>query len=414
MQVDVAIKKYLSYMDWSKLYPEIEYVRLLDVQGRVLAQDISSPVNIPPFARAAMDGYAVKSRDTKNASNTHPAVLVTLGRLTAGQKTNYKIESGESIEIATGAKLPEGADAVVMVEHTSAKKNKIMIYNEIKNGDNISISGEDVKKFQPLLKKGVWLTSQDVGLIAAVGIDRIPVFKKPRVAVIATGDELVEPGSKLDGVSIFESNRYMISSMISEYGGEPIDLGLCKDDKVLISSKLKKALKYDMIVVCGGTSVGKTDYVPDLVNAMGKPGLIIRGVAMKPGSPTGLGLVNETPILLAPGFPVSSFIAFYVFGRFLLLKMLQTEGPSKIHLIARMSKSITVHKNMRTFVRVNVTKKIDSANKGNYVAEPISATGARLISTLTNSNGMVIVDNKNKLKKGEKVEVIPLRNIYNM
>jgi len=268
------------------------------------------------------------------------------------------------------------------------------------------LKGEDVKNGQVLLKKGTWLTSQDVGLIASVGVGKVPVFKKPKVAVFATGNELAEPGSKLDDTCIFESNRYMMSSMVREFGGEVVDLGICKDDRDLIFSKLREALKFDIVVVSGGTSVGEKDYVPDLINSLGKPGLLVHGVAMRPGSPTGLGIVNGKPIILSPGYPVSSYVAFYTFGRPLLLKMLKTEGPPRAKLIARMAASINMHEEFRTFVRVNVVR-----HNGSYLAEPVSASGASLLSTLTKSNGIVIVDNKSKLAKGEKVEVIPLRNV---
>lgn len=403
-----------SHLDRLDLRCDIEYVRLQEGQDRVLATDVSSPMDLPPFLRAAMDGYAVKSIDTKNVSKKHPAKVVLVGRLTAGHDNSYRIKSGETAAITTGAKLPEGADAVVMVEHTKAKKGEVMIYSGVKPGENISFKGEDVKKGKVLLEKGTWLAPQDIGLVASVGIDRVPVMKKPRVGVIATGNELVEPGTILDGVSIYESNRYVISCMIRQCGGEAIDLGVCRDDKNLIFSKLKEGTKFDMLVICGGTSVGETDYVPDLVNMLGKPGLIVRGVAMKPGSPTGLGIIGNKPVLLAPGFPVSSYFAFYTFGQPLLFKMLQTGGPPRVNLIARMGRSIALHKNMRTFVRVKVTKKRSSRNNFTYVAEPVSAGGARLLSTLTNSNGIVIVDDRDILRKGEKVQVIPLRNIDNI
>ncbi len=403
--VDAALKKFLSHIDWSKASP-IEYVSLPDAQNRVLADDLASRVDMPPFVRAAMDGYAVKSSDTRGASNKRPALLDVIGRITAGQDALYAVKPGKVVAIATGARIPEGADAVVMVEHTELENKAVRVFREVERGKNIALKGEDVRKGQVLLRKGTWLTAQDVGLIAAVGFDKVPVFKKPRVAVFATGSELAEPGSRLDDTCIFESNRYMISSMVREFGGEPVDLGICKDDRDLISTKLVEALKYDMAVVSGGTSVGEKDYVPDLINSLGKPGLLVHGVAMRPGSPTGLGIVNGKPIILSPGYPVSSFVAFYTFGRSLLLKMLKTEGPPRAKLIAKMTAPMRMHQEMRTFVRVNVVK-----SNGLYLAEPVSASGASLLSTLTNSNGIVIVDNKSKLAKGEKVEVIPLRNI---
>jgi molybdopterin molybdotransferase len=404
---DVALKKFLSCIDWSKMSRPTEYVILQNAQNRVLSKNLLSGMNIPSFIKAEMDGYAIKSNDTKEASIKHPILLDIVGRITAGQDTQYMIKSRNAVAIATGARIPKGADAVVMAENTKQENNTLKIFNEIGRGKNIALKGEDIKNRQTLFKKGTWLTSQDVGLIASVGIDKVPVFKKPKVAIFATGDELVEPGSKLDDTSIFESNRYVISGMIREFGGEVVDLGICKDDRDLIFSKLKEALKFDLVVVSGGASVGEKDYVPDLINNLGKPGLVVHGIAMKPGSPTALGVVNNKPIIISPGFPVSSFVAFYTFGRPLILKILTTEGPIRAKLIARMTSGINTFKKFRTFVRVQVVDR-----NGSYLAKPVSAADASLLSTLTKSNGMVIVDNNNtKLVKGKRVEVILLRNI---
>jgi molybdenum cofactor synthesis domain-containing protein len=404
---NVAFKKFLSCINWSKTFRPTEYVTLQDAQNRVLSKNLSSLIDIPSFIKAERDGYAIKSNDTRGASMKHPVLLDVIGRITAGQEAQYMIESGKAVAIATGARVPKGADAVVMIENTEQENNTLKIFNEIGGGKNIALKGEDIKNRQTLFKKGTWLTSQDVGLIASVGINRVPVFKKPKVAIFATGDELVEPGSKLDDTSIFESNRYMIAGMIRESGGEVVDLGICKDDRDLIFSKLKEALKFDLVVVSGGASVGEKDYVPDLINNLGKPGLVVHGIAMKPGSPTALGVVNNKPIIVSPGFPVSSFVAFYTFGRPVILKILTTEGPITTKLIATMASNINTFKNFRTFVRVQVVR-----NNGSYLAEPISAAGASLLSTLTKSNGMIIVENNDsKLIKGKRVQVIPLRNI---
>jgi molybdopterin molybdotransferase len=404
---NVAFKKFLSCINWSKTFRPTEYVTLKDAQNRVLSKNLSSLIDIPSFIKAERDGYAIKSNDTRGASMKHPVLLDVIGRITAGQEAQYMIESGKAVAIATGARVPKGADAVVMIENTEQENNTLKIFNEIGGAKNIALKGEDIKNRQTLFKKGTWLTSQDVGLIASVGINRVPVFKKPKVAIFATGDELVEPGSKLDDTSIFESNRYMIAGMIRESGGEVVDLGICKDDRDLIFSKLKEALKFDLVVVSGGASVGEKDYVPDLINNLGKPGLVVHGIAMKPGSPTALGVVNNKPIIVSPGFPVSSFVAFYTFGRPVILKILTTEGPITTKLIATMASNINTFKNFRTFVRVQVVR-----NNGSYLAEPISAAGASLLSTLTKSNGMIIVENNDsKLIKGKRVQVIPLRNI---
>jgi molybdopterin molybdotransferase len=404
---NVAIKKFLSCINWSKTSRPTEYVTLQDAQNRVLSMNLSSRIAVPSFTKADRDGYAIKSIDTKGASMKQPALLDVIGRITAGQNSRYMVESGKAVAIATGARIPKGADSVVMIENTEQENNTLKIFNEIGQGKNIAMKGEDIKNRQSLYKKGTWLTSQDVGLIASVGINKVPVFKKPKVAIFATGDELVEPGSKLHDTSIFESNRYMISGMIRDSGGEVVDLGICKDNRDLIFSKLKEALKFDFVAVSGGASVGEKDYVPDLVNSLGKPGLVVHGIAMKPGSPTALGVVYNKPIVISPGFPVSSFVAFYTFGRPLILKMLATDGPITAKLIARMASNIHTFKDFRTFVRVQVVR-----HNGSYLAKPVSAAGASLLSTLTMSNGMIIVDNdSSKLVKGKRVEVIPLRNI---
>jgi molybdenum cofactor synthesis domain-containing protein len=410
MRVDAATEKFFSLINWSKLEPAIEGASLLASHGRVLAKDIITPFDIPSFAKASMDGYAIRSKDVATASDKEPVILAIIGKLSAGEAMTYEIRDGEALSIATGARLPMGADAVVMSEHTRLRGSDVKIFNKVKSGENVSLVGEDMKKGRVMLKNGRWLASQDVGLLATIGLDKVPVFRKPRVAIIATGSELVEPGGRLDRTSIFESNRYMISCMVQECGAEPIDLGLCKDDRPAISSRLKEAAEYDMVVVCGGTSVGPTDYVPELVNAMGKPGLVVHGVAMKPGSPTGLGIVNGRPVILVPGFPVSAFVAFYTFGRPVLQRILQTSGPAKANPVAKLTKSVRVHAKMRTFIRVKVTRISDSL-AGGYAAEPISAAGARLLSTLVDATGMVIVDDREMLRKGEKVEVIPFRSI---
>ena len=408
MHVDIALKNFFSCIDWPKTYRPTEIVPLVDAQERVLSNDVASYVNLPPFAKAERDGYAVKSKDTRGASIKHSVSLKLIGRITAGQNAELAVEPGKAVAIATGAKVPRGADAVIMIEHTKLENNNniVKVIKQIERGKNISVEGEDVKNGQILLKKGTWLSSQDLGLMASVGLGKVQVYKKPEVAVLATGDELVEPGSNLDDACIYESNRYMISAMVREFGGKVVDLGICRDDRDVILSKLKEALNFDMVVVSGGASVGEKDYVPEIIKNLGKPGLVVHGIAMKPGSPTGLGVVNYKPIIITPGFPVSSYLAFYTFGQPLILRMLKTRGPPEAKLIARMGSSISVHNDFRTFVRVKVVKQNDS-----YLAMPISASGASLLSTLTKSNGIIIVEDNTRLLKGKKVDVILLRNI---
>jgi molybdenum cofactor synthesis domain-containing protein len=405
----IALERFQSRIKGSNARLKTEFVELLDAHGRVLARDIVAQTNVPPFHKAGMDGYAIRSADTAAARPDNPITLSVVGKAAAGDsQPKYRLRQGEALAIATGAALPRGSDAVEMIEHTRLRLGgKIEIRDKVGRGQHVSLIGEDLKKGNIVLKKGTWITSQDVGMIATAGFDKVPVFQKPKVAVLATGNELVEPGRKLRASSIFESNRYMISCLIKECGGEPVDLGICRDEKDSIASSLRKASQFDLVVVCGGTSVGSTDFVPELVKEMGQ--LIVHGVAMKPGSPTGLGTIKGKPVILTPGFPVSAFVAFYTFGRPILLSMLQTKGQPTNEAVfsATMIKPAdNLNNNMRSFVRVKISR-----TDGKYLAEPISAAGARLISTLVGADGMVVVDGRSHLRKGEGVQVIPFRSV---
>ncbi len=412
--VEKALVRLFSSFKIPKMNAErIEYVYLLESNGRVLAKNLYSPMSVPPFDRADRDGFAISSSDTVKASPLSSTYLKIMGKGLAGQGAmSHRLRKGQALEIATGAKLPKGADSVIMFEDTTSGANRLVkISKPVNRGDHVSYKGSDVTEKQLVLRKGTWITPQDVALIASMGFDRIPVVKKPKVGILATGDELTEPGSRpLNDASIFESNRYMVSCLIREAGGESVDLGLCKDDPDAIFEILKSSLELDMIVVSGGASVGEKDYTPLIVDRLGKPGLVVHGVAMKPGSPTGLGIVRNTPIIICPGFPVSAFAAFSMFGLPILSKFLGTKGPVKAKLKVKITEDISVHKDFLTFVRVIVYRRNNV-----FLAKPVSASGPSLITTLTNSNGIVIVNSRithsSKLRKGEVVEVTLFKNI---
>lgn len=391
----------------------VENISLLESNGRVLAKDLYSPMSVPSFDRSDRDGFAMSSSETAAVTTRSPIYLKIIGKRLAGQRTPpNRIRKGQAIEIATGAKLPKGADSVIMFEDTITEANGLVkVSKPVNRGDHVSSKGSDVTEGQLVLRKGTWITPQDVALAASMGFDRIPVVSKPSVGILATGDELTEPGSRpQNNARIFESNRYMLSCLVRDAGGDSVDLGLCKDDPDAIFEKLKSALKLDIIVVSGGASVGEKDFTPLLVNRLGKPGLVAHGIAMKPGSPTGLGIVRNTPIIICPGFPVSAYAAFFTFGLPILSRLLGTQGPVKARLMAKITEDITVHRGFLTFVRVIVYRHNDV-----FLARPVSASGPSLISTLTNSNGIVAVNSRiihgNVLRKGEIVEVTLFKNV---
>jgi len=402
VSVEIALEKFLSSVNFK---PKIEIIPLQNASSRVLAKDVISKIEIPSFNKASMDGFAIKSIDTKK-TRKNPKFLKIIGKIFAGDEKKKSIKIGEAIAIATGSPLPAGADAVIMIEDVIINNDKIKITKKMKKQSNVALRGEEVRKNQLILKRGTWLTPQDVGLIASIGLKQISVFKRPLVGILATGNELTKPGTNLANGKIFESNRIVIAELVKQMGGNVQDLGICKDERKVIEKKVKKGLQNDILVITGGSSVGERDFVPEILKGLGKPGIIVKGVSMKPGSPVTLGMIRKTPIIICPGFPVSSFFAFFLFGTSLLKQMLFTGGPPTPEIQARMETSVKTQPNVTNFVRVKIRKINDD-----YFAKPVSSADSRLLITLTGSDGVIIVKNKRELKKGEFVKVITFRNI---
>ena len=402
VSVETALEKFLSSVNFK---PKIEIIPLQNASSRVLAKDVISKIEIPSFNKASMDGFAIKSIDTKK-TRKNPKFLKIIGKIFAGDEKKKSIKIGEAIAIATGSPLPDGADAVIMIEDVIINNDEIKITKKVKKQSNVALRGEEVRKNQLILKKGTWLTPQDIGLIASIGLNQIHVFKQPSVGILATGNELAKPGTNLKKGEIFESNRIVIAELIKQMGGKIQDLGICKDEKKVIEKKIKKGLQNDLLVITGGSSVGERDFVPKILNDLGKPGIIVKGVSMKPGSPVTLAMIRKTPIIVCPGFPVSSFFAFFLFGNSLLKQMLFTKGPPIPEIQARMENIVKTQQNVTNFVRVKIRKIKDG-----YLARSVSTADSRLLITLTDSDGVIIVKNRKELQKGELVKVITFRNI---
>ncbi len=400
--VEIALKKFVSSVNFK---PKVEIISLKNASSRVLAKDIVCEIEIPSFEKASMDGFAIKSYDTKNATKKNPIFLTIVGKIFAGEKKKKSIKFGETIAVATGSPLPAGADSVIMIEDVLQNKSTIKITKKVKKKDNLALRGEEVRKNQLILKRGTWLTPQDIGLIASIGLNKISVFKQPSVGILATGNELTKPGTNLKKGKIFESNRIVITELVRQLGGKVHDLGISKDDKKMIEKKLKRGLRNDLLVITGGSSVGERDFVPKILKDLGKPGIIVKGVAMKPGSPVTLGLIRKTPIIVCPGFPVSSFFAFFLFGTAILKRMLHANGPPSAEIQAKMEYGVKTQQSVTNFVRVKIQKR-----KDDYFAKPISTADSRLLITLTGSDGVIIANNKKQLKKGDLVKVISFRN----
>jgi molybdopterin molybdotransferase len=375
-------------------------VPLNEALNRVLATDVIAKEDLPRFDKSAVDGYALRAEDTTGATQFKPVTF---------QITALEVGSKQAKQIWTGNPLPKGADAVVMIENTKKRDGELEVWVQLALGGNVSKKGEDVKKGENIMKAGTRLKPYHLALLAAMGNSEVKVVEKPRIAILATGNELAVVGSKPSENQIFESNRIMLSAMCRELGAEPVDLGIAKDDADEIAEKLGMGLRNcDAVITTGGTSVGRLDLVPDVVNNSGKPGVLVHGVALRPAMPTALAALDGKPVMILSGNPVAAVIGFEVFARPLICKMLgMSREEPRPTVKAVMTRKVATALGRKTFVRVRVTQK-----NGEFLAEPVSARGSGAISTMTRGNGFVIVpENREGVTEGEVVIVRLFGNV---
>lgn len=391
--IEEAKKRFFGKLRVKK--PKALTVKLSQALNRVLAEDVIADEDLPRFDRSAVDGYAIKAEETVGLSQFKPK------RFKITMKEH--VENGEVRQVWTGTPIPKGADAVVMLENAKKIGEELEVWVSVTPGENVSKRGEDIQKGALAVKAGTRLKPQHLGLMAALGKAEVKVFEKPKVAILATGNELVELGAKPREDQIFEVNRLVLSALCRELEAEPVDLGIAKDDVDEITAKLEMGLEVaDAIITTGGTSVGISDLVPEAVNKLGKPGVIVHGIAMRPAMPTALAIVNEKPIIVLSGNPVAAMIGFEVFAKPTInaLMGLEKEEPRPV-VKAKMTRRVTTTLGRKTFVRVYVFKSGEE-----YFAEPISARGSGIISTMTRANGYVVApENVEGLDEGETVSV---------
>jgi len=407
VRAEEAKQRFFSAIQFEK--SSVEPVPALEALGRILGEDVKSQVDVPPFNKSAVDGYAVHAEDTFGASTTNPSVLTLIGEIDAGNKPDFEVKRGEAAKTATGAPVPEGADAVVMLEYTRIiDSHSIEIWTPVTPGENVTRKGEDVSIGEIVLKKGLRIRPQDVGILTMLGKTSVNVMKKTRVAVFSTGDELVETVEKAREDKTVDVNRPILLSMIREAGGLGIDEGIVKDRLEDIRRKMEESLaEADVVVVTGGTSVGVKDLVPEVVNSIGKPGMLVHGISMRPGMPTGLGVVNRKPVILLPGNPVAAMIAFEVFVKPLILRLMEAQEELTPKIMGRLTRRIASVQGFRTFNRVRVRRS------GNQLSvEPIRLTGSGILTSMTKANGILVIpEDVEGYEAGEEVEVSLLRPV---
>ena len=391
-----ALKIMISVLP--KMVFEIEDVKPSDALHRVLGQDLVSPIDVPSFNRSAMDGYAVRAVDTYGSSASSPIPLKVVGRDLA--TTGVIVRKGEAYPVVTGGHLPQGADAVVMIEYARQSADDIVeASNEVHPGENVSHIGEDLRKGDLVLRQGQRLLPQDLGMMASLHIEQVKVKRKLKIAVISTGNE-IKDGPSNSGIR--DVNRPTLLSAIREMGCEPVDLGIAADEPDAIRGKIRQAILIaDVILISAGTSVGPRDFVPKVINQVGKPGILVHGVAMRPSMPTGLGVVDGKPIISLPGYPVSAYLAFLEFVPPLVDHLLGSQSLPRPVVKARLVRRIAGVLGSRTYIRVRVAE-----HEGIPFAEPVSISGAGILSSLVRSNGFIIVpENVEGYEEGQMVEV---------
>ncbi len=407
INVDEAIQRFLGEVRFKTL--SLEEVPLDEGVGRILAEDIRSEVNVPPFNRSAMDGYAVRSVDTVGASAENPIILKVTGKSEIGEYSPVKIGRFEAVEVSTGAPIPEGADAVVMLEYTRRlSEDRVEIYRQLTPYENVNRLGEDVREGEIILSKGMIIQPQDVGVLAAIGKKHIRVFRKVRIAVLSVGDELVDVGEDLSPGKVLDVNRYTIKASIRNMGCEPIDLGIARDDIEDIRFRAGRGLENaDIIVISGGASVGSKDLSIEALKGLGDVTIAAHGVAMRPGMPTALMAVNGKPLILTPGSPAAALISFRTFVKPLLSRMFRMKGEflGGWRIKARMGRKVPSTIGFRTFLRVSIRRGDDA-----YLADPITIRGSGIISSLVKADGIVVIpEDREGLEEGEEVTVELIR-----
>lgn len=403
ISVDEALEYVLKHFE--PLEPE--EVEILDTLDRVLAEDVYSDMDIPPFDNSAMDGYAVRAADTVGAGPEASITLRVIADLAAGYTTDLVVEAGTAIRIMTGAPLPAGADAVVRFEETSEglsagerRGDRIEVFRQVVVGENVRPEGEDIRKGELVLAEGTVLRPQEIGVLASLGRARVRVIRRPRVAILATGDELIAIDEPLAPGKIRNSNEYSNAALVQRYGGIPIRLGIARDDVEELTAKIREGLtqKVDLFITSAGVSVGDYDVVKDVLGTEGE--MHFWQVRMKPGKPLAFGEIQGVPLLGLPGNPVSAMVSFEQFARPAILKMLGKRRLRKPTVEAILEEDVK-SSGRRNFKRAVITER-----DGEYYASVTGPQGSGILTSMVKANGLAIIpEGIRQMKAGERVTV---------
>jgi putative molybdopterin biosynthesis protein len=388
VSAEEARRRFESRLDLSPL--PAESVSLGLSLGRVLAHDVVAPLDVPPFDRANVDGFALRSADTTGAGDSAPKRIALNAEVIAcGHAPRLEVTRGTATTIATGGVVPRGADAVVMIEHTELIESgpAIEIRRAVSPGQFISYAGSDIARGETLLRKGQRIGSREIGMLAACGLATIDVVRKPKVAVLSTGDELVAVGGTLRPGGVYDSNGAIVAAAVTEAGGEPVAFGAFPDDEAALGQAVRRALDdCDMVVLSGGTSKGAGDLSHTIVSKLGEPGILVHGVALKPGKPLCLAVAREKPVVVLPGFPTSAIFTFHAYVAPVIRARAGLPPEAAETVEARVPVRVASEMGRKEYVLVALAETADGA-----IAFP-TAKGSGAVTSFSQADGFIEID----------------------
>jgi len=420
VDLDVAQQRFHDAIDLAPL--GMEEVELGNALQRVLAADVLAPVDVPSFDRSNLDGFAVQAASTLGATEEQPRELQLLkGSIAAGDAPTVSIGPGQALPVATGGMLPRGCDAILMVEHADTSGKVVLARRALSAGAGVAFAGSDISRGETVARQGDQLTSRETGVLAATGVAAVTVWRRPRVALISTGNEIIPPGSEMKPGMIYDSNSRILADAVRETGGEPVFLGIARDNLEQLRQRLADALKTnDMVVLSGGTSKGQGDICYHAVAELSDPGIVAHGVALKPGKPVCLAGTAGKPVVILPGFPTSAIFTFHEFVAPVIRRLAGLQPESRATLIAEMAVKVNSETGRTEYLLVSLAQKSDTAGKlaNDTPRETSSGGGTAMLSaypmgkgsgsvtTFSRADGFITIGRHQEfVEAGSRVEV---------
>lgn len=382
-----------------------EWMETVNAVGRITARGITAPEDLPAFPRSSVDGYAVRAADTFGASETLPAYLTVRGEVPMGQRPPFDLQAGEAALIHTGGMLPSGSDAVIMLEYTQiSREGEIEVLRAVAEGENVLKAGEDVRRGEEVIPAGAVLRPAEIGGLMGLGILEVDVLRKPRVGILSTGDEVIPPQMSLQPGQVRDINSYSLSALVEQTGGVAVRYGIFPDQAAALEDGVRRALdECDAVIITAGSSASTRDLTAEVINRMGKPGVLVHGLNIRPGKPTILAVCEGKPVIGLPGNPVSALVIAHLFVRPALYRLCGVFDMIRASIHAALAVNLPSQAGREDYYPAKLLIK-----EGRWLAEPIFYK-SNLIFSLSRADGLIhIPEHATGVAAGEEVEVLLL------